>query len=247
MLLALLSDLHANLDALRACLRHAEERGAERFAFLGDLVGYGAEPGAVIDLVAERAGGGAIVVQGNHDAAIGEGGGRGMNDLAYEAVEWTRNALSDSEKQFLATLPLIVREGDLCFVHSSADRPERWVYVETNGAARQSIEAAGATYTFAGHVHDQVLYFHTASGKTAPFRPASGSAVPVPPHRRWHAIVGSVGQPRDGNPATAYALFDSAREEMTFFRVPYDHLAAARKIRAAGLPEALALRIERGL
>jgi diadenosine tetraphosphatase ApaH/serine/threonine PP2A family protein phosphatase len=245
MILAIFSDLHANLDSLRACLEHAEDRGAERFAFLGDLVGYGAEPGAVVDLVAEYAGRGAVVLQGNHDAAI-EGGGRGLNDDAYEAVEWTRSALSPAQKEFLAKLPLIVRDDDLCFVHSSADRPERWIYVQTNGAARESIEAANATYTFAGHVHDQVLYFHTPTGKTAPFRPTSGSVVPVPSHRRWHAIVGSVGQPRDGNPAAAYALFDSAREEMTFFRVAYDHLAAAAKIRAAGLPEALALRIERG-
>src|SRR5438067_1212431 len=246
MILALLSDLHANVEAARACLKHAEEQGAERFAFLGDLVGYGAEPSAVVEMVAERAGRGAIVIQGNHDAAIGEGG-RGLNDIAYEALEWTRNALSSGEKEFLAKLPLIAREDDLCFVHSSADRPERWVYVETNGAARQSIEAANAVYTFAGHVHDQVLYFHTPTGKTAPFRPTSGSVVPVPSHRRWHAIVGSVGQPRDGNPAAAYAIFDSVKEEMTFFRVPYDHLLAARKIRAAGLPDALALRIERAV
>jgi len=245
MILALLSDLHANLGAVRACLKHAEERGAERFAFLGDLVGYGAEPGAVVDLVSDYARRGAVVVRGNHDAAVGEGG-RGLNDLAHEAVEWTRTALSAAQKAFLAELPLIVREDDLCFVHSSAERPERWIYVQTNGAARESIEAADATYTFAGHVHEQVLYFHTPTGKTAPFRPSSGSAVPVPSHRRWHAIAGSVGQPRDGNPAAAYALFDSAREEITFFRVPYDHLAAASKIRAAGLPEALAQRIERG-
>jgi diadenosine tetraphosphatase ApaH/serine/threonine PP2A family protein phosphatase len=246
MILALFSDLHANIDASRACLKHAEERGAERFVFLGDLVGYGAEPSAVVELVADRAGRGAIVIQGNHDAAIGEGG-RGLNGVAYEALEWTRNALSSGEKEFLAKLPLIVREDDLCFVHASADRPERWVYVETNGAARQSIEAANAVYTFAGHVHEQVLYFHTPTGKTAPFRPVSGSVVPVPSHRRWHAIVGSVGQPRDGHPAAAYAIFDSVKEEMTFFRMPYDHLLAARKIRAAGLPEALALRIERGV
>jgi len=246
MILALLSDLHANLDALRACLRHAEERGTERFAFLGDLVGYGAEPGAVVELVEEHAGRGAVVLKGNHDAAI-EGGGRGLNDIAYKAVEWTRSVLSPAQKEFLAKLPLIVKEDDICFVHASAERPEQWVYVDTNGAARQSIEAAETTYTFGGHVHTQVLYFHTPTGKTAPFRPTSGSVVPVPSHRRWHAIAGSVGQPRDGNPAAAYALFDSVREEMTFFRVPYDHLTAARKIRAAGLPEALALRIEQGV
>ena len=113
-------------------------------------------------------------------------------------------------------------------------------------AVCDSIDAANTTYTFSGHVHDQVLYFRTLAGKTAPFRPLSGSAVPVPSHRRWLGLVGSVGQPRDRNPAAAYALFDSASEEMTFFRVPYDHLAAASDIRAARLPEWLAERVERG-
>src|ERR1044071_723629 len=246
MIFALFSDLHANLEAVRACLKHAEEYGAERFAFLGDLVGYGAEPSAVIELVEGHTRRGAVVVRGNHDAAMNDDV-RGLDDVAQAAVEWTRKTLSSSEKEFLAKLPLIVYDEDRCFVHSSAERPERWVYIETNGAARQSTAAGDAPYTSAGHVHEQVLYFHTPTGKTAPFRPTSGSAVPVPSHRRWHAIVGSVGQPRDGNPAAAYAIFDSVREEITFFRVPYDHLAAARKIRAAGLPEELALRLERGM
>ena len=246
MILALLSDLHANLEALQACLRHASERGAQRFAFLGDLVGYGADPAAVVDLVAEHAARGAVVVQGNHDAAVAGGAG-GFNDAASQSLEWTRHALSASQREYLASLPLIVREDDICFVHASAEAPERWVYIETNGAARQSIEAAAATYTFAGHVHQQVLYFHTRSGKVAPFHPTAASPVPVPSHRRWHAIVGSVGQPRDGNPAAAYALFDSTSEGMTFFRVAYDHVATAGKIRRAGLPESLAMRLEDGV
>ena len=250
MILALLSDLHANLEALQACLRHASAQGAERFAFLGDLVGYGADPVAVVDLVAEYAARGAVVVQGNHDAAVagaGGGAGGGFNDAASASLEWTRNVLSASQRAFLGSLPLIAREDDICFVHASADAPERWLYVETNGAARQSIEAAAATYTFAGHVHQQVLYFHTRSGKVAPFHPTAASPVPVPSHRRWHAIVGSVGQPRDGNPSAAYALFDSVSEAMTFFRVAYDRVATAGKIRRAGLPESLALRIEDGV
>jgi diadenosine tetraphosphatase ApaH/serine/threonine PP2A family protein phosphatase len=246
-IIALLSDLHANLEALHACLRHATERGAERFAFLGDLVGYGADPAAVIDIVADHAARGAVVVQGNHDAAVANGGAGGLNDAAAESLEWTRNALSPSRRAFLASLPLIVRENDLCFVHSTADAPERWAYMETNGAARQSIEAAGTIYTFGGHVHQQVLYFHTRTGKVAPFLPTAASPIPVPSHRRWHAIVGSVGQPRDGNPAAAYAIFDSEAEQMTFFRVAYDHVAAAGKIRRAGLPEHLAMRIEDGV
>ncbi|MEO8035463.1 MAG: metallophosphoesterase family protein [Acidobacteriota bacterium] len=246
MSLALLSDLHANLQALQACLRHAREHGAQSFAFLGDLVGYGADPGAVVDLVAEYAAQGAIVVQGNHDAAAG-GNSRGFNDLAVESLEWTRQALTESQRAYLASLPLIVHQNDMCFVHATADAPSRFAYIESNSAARQSIEAAAATYTFAGHVHEQLLYFHTQTGKTAPYHPIPASPVPAPSHRRWHAIVGSVGQPRDGNPAAAYALFNAEAEEVTFFRVAYDHHAAAARIRQAGLPESLAMRIEEGI
>jgi diadenosine tetraphosphatase ApaH/serine/threonine PP2A family protein phosphatase len=245
-IIALLADIHSNLEALNACLNDATKRGAERFAFLGDLVGYGADPAAVVDTIARYAEGGAIVVKGNHDESVYQTPQR-LNDAAKEAVAWTRKALSADQRSFLASLSLIVRDGRMCFVHGSAVAPQSWEYIETATAARLSIAAAGTTYTFSGHVHDQVLYFMTQAGKIAPFRPISGSAVPLPSHRRWLAIVGSVGQPRDGNPAAAYALFDSAKEEITFFRVPYDHLAAARKIRDAGLPAVLAERIERGI
>lgn len=245
MLIALIADVHANLEALEACLRHASSRGAERFAFLGDLVGYGADPAAVLDLVRDHVEKGAIAVQGNHDAAV-LSGTRGLADDAHEAIAWTRSVLTDPQKAFLASLPLIVRDDDMCFVHASANAPERWEYVVTSAMARESIDAAATTWTFSGHVHEQVLYFKTLAGKTAPFRPTPGSPVPVPAHRGWLAIAGSAGQPRDGDPASAYALFDSTREEATFYRVPYDHLAAAAKIRAAALPETLAQRIEHG-
>ena len=246
MKIALIADVHANLEALQACLRHASGAGAERYAFLGDLVGYGADPGAAVDLVAQYAARGAVVVRGNHDEAIDKRT-RDLNDSAHEAIEWTRAALSEPQKEFLRALPLIVRDGAICFVHASAVQPERWEYIDSNTSARLSIEAAGTTYVFSGHVHDPMLYFITQAGKIAPFRPISGSPVPVPSHRRWLAIAGSAGQPRDGNPAASYALFDSAAEQITFFRVPYDHAAAAAKIRRAGLPEWLAQRIERAV
>ncbi|HEX9160501.1 MAG TPA: metallophosphoesterase family protein [Thermoanaerobaculia bacterium] len=244
MLVALLADIHSNLEALQACLKHAAERGAERFAFLGDLVGYGPDPAAVVDLIAGYASRGAVVIRGNHDEAVQTGGGRELNDEAHESIEWTRDALTDAQKTFLASLPLTVRNDSVCFVHSSAAAPEKWPYIHSAAEARASIEAAGATYVFSGHVHEQVLYFKTMAGKTAAFHPISGSAVPIHSHHSWLGIVGSVGQPRDGNPAAAYALFDDAKEEMTFFRVPYDHLTTASKIRRAGLPEWLAHRIE---
>ena len=247
MRIALLSDIHGNLEALHACLRHASDRGAERYAFLGDLVGYGADPGGVIDTIAEYADRGAVVVKGNHDHAIETNRLAGMNDGAADVLEWTRRMLTPAQKSFLANLPLSVRDDDCCFVHASADHPESWPYVDTSRAARESMMASGATWTFSGHMHDQVLYFRTLAGKTAPFRPTSGSSVPVPPHRYWLALVGSAGQPRDGNPAAGYALFDGITEEVTFFRIPYDHLTAAEKIRRAGLPSWLAHRVEKGV
>jgi diadenosine tetraphosphatase ApaH/serine/threonine PP2A family protein phosphatase len=245
MLTALFADVHSNLAALQACLCHARERGAERFVFLGDLVGYGPDPAAVMDVIAAIDG--AVVVKGNHDHAIEvEPKMRDLNDLAYAVIEWTRAALSEEQRRFLAELPLIVKDEDMCFVHSSASRPEKWEYIEDSAAAHRSMEAAGTPYVFSGHVHDQMLYFRTPAGKTASFRPTPGSPVPMPRRRGWLAIIGSVGQPRDGNPESAYALFDGAAEVMTFFRIPYDHLATARRIRAGSLPEMLAERIVRG-
>jgi diadenosine tetraphosphatase ApaH/serine/threonine PP2A family protein phosphatase len=249
MLTALFADVHSNLSALQACLGHARERGAERFVFLGDLVGYGPDPASVLDVI--TAIDGAIVLKGNHDDAIEvEPKMRDLNDIAYAVIEWTRKALSAAQRQFLASLPLLVKEDGVCFVHSSASRPEKWEYVEDGAAAQKSMDAAGTCYVFSGHVHDQALYFKTPAGKTALFRPTPGSTVPVPRRRGglagWLAIVGSVGQPRDGNPAAAYALFDEVAEALTFFRIPYDHLATARRILVAGLPEILAERIVRG-
>jgi diadenosine tetraphosphatase ApaH/serine/threonine PP2A family protein phosphatase len=245
--IALLSDIHANAEALRACLRHAEERHVDRFAFLGDFVGYGADPGEVVDTIAAYASRGAIVVKGNHDQAVDGRSLRDLSDEAFASIEWTIRALSDAQKNFLAGLPMIVRDSDICFVHASAAAPEKWEYIQSSATARESMEAAATSYVFSGHVHEQLLYFKTLAGKTAAFRPTSGSAVPIHAHHSWLAIAGSAGQPRDGNPSAAYAIFDTSSEEITFHRVPYDHMAAAKKVRSAGLPEVLAQRLENAI
>jgi diadenosine tetraphosphatase ApaH/serine/threonine PP2A family protein phosphatase len=246
MKLALIADVHSNLEALSACLSHAEVHGIEHWAFLGDLVGYGADPEAVVDIVMAYAATGAIVVLGNHDAAAVGLGSEHMNETAERAIEWTRGRLKPSHKEFLASLPLAERVGDALFVHASAVAPERWIYVTDPLRAAHSIEAAGATYVFCGHVHEPALYYQGADARPQRFRPAAGVMLPVARHRRWLTVVGSCGQPRDGNPASCYAVFDTERAELTFFRIPYDHFVAARKIRDAGLPEKLAQRIERG-
>jgi diadenosine tetraphosphatase ApaH/serine/threonine PP2A family protein phosphatase len=246
MKLALLADIHANLEALDACLAHARAQGAQRYAFLGDLVGYGADPGAVLDVIARHADAGAVVVLGNHDAAVLGQRVDPLNEYAQAAVDWTRERLSAPQREFLEALPLSVRDGNVLFVHASAAVPRRFTYVTNAAQAHESMAAAKAAYVFCGHVHTPRLYYVGAAGRPLPFEPEPGTPIPMAHHRRWLAIVGSAGQPRDRDPDACYALADFERERMTFFRVPYDNAAAAAKVRAAGLPERLALRLEHG-
>jgi len=246
MKLALFADIHSNLEALTACLAHARGLGADRFAFLGDHVGYGADPVAVIDLIEGHALTGAAVVLGNHDAAVLGRHDDTLNSNAQAAIAWTRAQLGARQLAFLAALPLTVRDGNVLFVHASAAAPEQWIYVTSLREAEDSMKVGDAGYIFCGHVHEQKLYYIGASGRPMPFRPVPGSPIPTGTHRRWLAIVGSAGQPRDHNNKACYALADLDRARLTFYRVPYDHTLAAQKIRAAGLPERVARRLERG-
>jgi diadenosine tetraphosphatase ApaH/serine/threonine PP2A family protein phosphatase len=245
--LALFADIHSNLEALTACLEHAARLGAQRHAFLGDLVGYGADPVAVLDLIAEHAARGAFVVLGNHDAAALGRSVTGLNSAALTAIAWTQERLGERQRAFLGGLPLCARHDDVLFVHASAAAPERWNYITGARQAAQSMRAANAQLIFCGHVHEQRLYYMGADARPMPFRPVAGTPIPTAKHRQWLAIVGSAGQPRDRNNAACWALADLERARLTFFRVAYDHVRAAEKIRAAGLPERLARRLERGV
>jgi diadenosine tetraphosphatase ApaH/serine/threonine PP2A family protein phosphatase len=248
MKIALLSDLHANRHALEACLADAHLRGAQQYAFLGDLVGYGAEPGAVLDIVMAMAREGAWVLRGNHDdAALGAAVGTDRADGA--GAEWTRSQLTPAHCAFMHKLPLSLQHDFILLVHASANDPQRWDYVKDSISASLSLNAAasaGASHVFCGHVHEQRLFFQGAAGRVMAFEPTPDIAVPTPRHRRWQATVGSVGQPRDGRREAMYAIFDKAAPQVTFVRVPYDHEAAARAIIAAGLPEFYAQRLAQG-
>ena len=245
MILALLADIHANLEALTACLAHAERQGAEAYAFLGDLVGYGADPQACLTIIQRHAAAGAILVRGNHDEAALGGLCLDMNPAAREAALWTRPRLSAKERGFLSGLPYQVEREGILFVHASADQPPDWDYVSDERAARRCLAATTAGLIFAGHVHHPLLFHSTREG-VADFIPESGSTITLTPGRRWLALAGSVGQPRDGNPAAAYLLFDTLGRQLTWQRVPYDWMTAAAKIRAASLPEVLARRLGEG-
>lgn len=249
MKLALLSDIHANIQALEACLAHARNQGAQQFALLGDLVGYGADPVAVVQRAQELAAGGALLIKGNHDA-LAVAPPAEVKTVGDSTAAWTHAQLDDRQRHFLDHLPLTLQERHVLLVHASVDDPALWRYVYDQRAAAASLDAAAAwpevRYVFGGHVHQQTLYYRGAGAGLMKFLPTPGVAVPVPRHRHWLATIGSVGQPRDGNPQAMYALFDLQKLQLTFHRVSYDHHAAAAAIRRAGLPAFFADRLEQG-
>jgi diadenosine tetraphosphatase ApaH/serine/threonine PP2A family protein phosphatase len=246
MLLAILTDLHANREAVETVLDHAANHGATSYAFLGDLVGYGADPGWVVDTVMAYAERGAFVVLGNHDEGALQLDRTAMKSAVHEALAWTHEQLNDTQRDFLRALPLEQSVGDIELVHANAWAPAAWEYVDGGMEAMRSMQATPHQLTFCGHMHTPALYYMTPTGKTGCFIPTSDVAIPLSRQRRWLAIPGAVGQPRDGNPATAYALFDTRSQELRFFRLPYDAQVAADKIRAAGLPPAFADRLLTG-
>ena len=252
MKLALLSDIHANLQAFDACLADARARGATQFALLGDLVGYGADPDAVMQRVMALTDAGAWVLKGNHDElACHPPDAATSTALGEMTAAWTHEHLSAEQRDFLQALPLLHQDGSMLLVHASVDSPQRWHYVKDERAAAESLAAAGqmddgVRHVFGGHVHRQTLYYQGRGRGLMEFVPTPGAAIPVPAHRRWLATIGSVGQPRDGRVEAMYAMFDRDLERLTFVRVPYDHHGAAAAIRAAGLPEFFAERLSRG-
>jgi diadenosine tetraphosphatase ApaH/serine/threonine PP2A family protein phosphatase len=249
MKLALLSDIHSNLHAFDACLADARAQGAQRLAILGDMVGYGAFPAQVVQRCQQLAGEGAPIVRGNHEALAVQPSDDPGN-WATSTSRWTSSQLSADERVWLSGLPLTHQLDSVFLVHADAAAPERWRYVDVPQVAAMSLSAAceqaAVRYVFGGHVHHQMLYYGTATGKIMRFDPVAGVPIPVPGHRRWLATVGSVGQPRDGDPRAAYALLDLEQRQLTFHRIHYDYMAAAQAIRDAGLPDGLARRLETG-
>lgn len=242
MLLALFADIHANRQAFAACLDFARSRGAARIVCLGDYVGYGADPEWTVETVMELVEGGAMAVRGNHDSALGTPS-ETMNDLAQSAIEWTRGRLSASQRHFLAELPLTLRDDDRLYVHSEASSPSKWRYVQTTWDAARSIVATEADIAFCGHIHRPALYSMSPAAKMTSFVPVPGVPVQLSDGRRWLAVLGSVGQPRNGDRAASFAMFDTDSREITYCRVPYDVEAAAKRICDNGLPLWLADRL----
>ncbi len=242
---AILSDVHANLEALTAVLADADAEGTSAILGLGDLVGYGADPGPCVDLLAAR---GATLVAGNHEwGAAGLIDVDWFNPAARAAILWTRDRIAPDAGRYLGALPLVRTLGDAHLVHASPRHPEEWDYLTSAEDGFAVFGDFDTRLCFVGHSHRPGVW---SMGSGGPDHAASFRAWPLrirlEDGRRYIVNVGSVGQPRDRDARAAYALWDVERREVEIRRVVYDHRAAAAKILAAGLPRLLADRLARG-
>lgn len=240
----ILSDIHGNLEALDAVLEVLKGERIDRYLCLGDIVGYGASPNECLDRVIGLT---TDVIAGNHDhAAIGKLDIATFNPFAAEAARWTRRQLTPAGRRYLAELPYTRRIGDLYAVHASPADPPAWHYLTSLGRVIEGFEAlsVGVTVCVLGHTHSPGIF----ESRTAEDRCGE---IPVQAHvmapgSRYIVNVGSVGQPRDGDPRAAYCVFDVGERRLEIKRVSYDMETTQRKIRAAGLPDMLAERLAHG-
>ena len=237
---AVLSDIHGNLEALRAVLADAADR-TDDVLCLGDVVGYGADPGPCVELVATRA---HAIVAGNHEhAVIGRLDLNWFNRYARAAAEWTRERLDASCAAYLDGLPLTAVVGDATLVHASPHQPQEWDYLVTEEDGLVAFTAFDTRLCFVGHSHVPAVW---SLGSSGPDYGRGEVSVTLDAGRRYIVNVGSVGQPRDRDARAAYAVWDVDARQITVRRVAYDVASARAKIEDAGLPRFLADRLAAG-
>jgi diadenosine tetraphosphatase ApaH/serine/threonine PP2A family protein phosphatase len=240
MRIAVVSDIHANLPALDTVLAQLDDH-CDGLWVTGDIVGYGAEPDAVVTRLREVE---AVAVRGNHDhVAAGNGGADWFNQAARAAIEWTARHITDDTRAWLTGLPPSRDVEGWRMVHGSPRDP-LWEYIEDSWVAASVLGAVDVQLTVFGHTHLPGAF--VVDGETVVAAPARDGSTIAINGRRAMLNPGSVGQPRDGDPRASYMILDTAAGEATWHRVAYDTDAAASRIRAAGLPDRLASRLAAG-
>ncbi len=239
---AVLSDVHGNLEALQGVLEDARQQGVGGVVCLGDFVGYGPDPNACVDLLRELV---AVALVGNHDlAALGRLDTRHFNLFARAAVEWTRDQLSPAVRAYLGGLrPREVFQGAL-LVHASPRDPVE-EYILDWETADDNFRAAEFSVCLFGHTHVPVRFVHDGQRTYVLPLPAS-SPVELEPHLRYLVNVGSVGQPRDGDPRAGYVILDTRARTVELRRVAYPVEVVQAKMQACGLPRPLWERLREG-
>jgi len=241
---ALVSDVHANTVALDAVIADAMARGMDALWNMGDLVGYGPEPDAVTDTLRAL---GAKSVRGNHDAAAsGALGVERFNPIAALAIQWTAANITPETTDYLLALPETLRIEPATLAHGTLSDP-LWEYLETYDEARGHFERQETWLSVTGHTHRPVLIYQDPAGNLSSRLAPIGEPFPLGEEGRWCINPGSVGQPRDGDPRSAWLLIDEEAGRAAFRRVPYPIEETQSAMRARGLPDALAARLAHGV
>jgi len=231
--LAILSDLHANLEASEAVFAEAERQNADAILCLGDVVGYGPNPSETVDLVRERC---EVIILGNHDAAVAQDAE--MHVLpkdGQKAAKLHQALLSDDQLDWLAGLPYMATVHGVTLAHAAPRQPEAWPRLDSFSALQAQFSAFDTAICFVGHSHKPAV----VSNSLGVFQVRAG--------HRYLIDVGSVGQPRDHDPRASFAMFDTEAFTVNILRVHYDVARTASKIVRRGLPPGLSDRLRRGI
>lgn len=237
---AILGDIHSNIDALCTVLEDCRSQGVTDVLCTGDVVGYNACPHECLEIIRDL---GCPVVMGNHDHYVStEQNLMDFNPDAAAVIEWTRQQLTDDEMQYLATLPFVKTSMGIALVHSTMDNPGNFGYVFDHLQAESHFTHQLTPLCFHGHTHVPMIYEKQIGGV---YR-IDPQDFKLPIGRKYFINVGSVGQPRDGDPRASYVIYEPKTRQITYRRIPYDVETAQARIRYAGLPERLAVRLGEG-
>ncbi|MFC1564322.1 metallophosphoesterase family protein [candidate division KSB1 bacterium] len=239
MKIAVISDIHSNLEALSTCIEYIEKQeGVNYIAALGDIIGYGSDPSECISIIRNKT---EFSILGNHDSAVA-----GITETSYfnyaarSAVMWTKGQLSDDEIDYIRSLPYSENRDSILFVHSSPGQPEEWKYVFHEDDFTEEFQYLSEMICFIGHTHIPGIY--SDNGKL----PHSNGPVNLDPKEKYIINVGSVGQPRDGDPRCSFGIFDNEEDTFEIIRLEYDALKTREKIIDRGLPDYLGERLLMG-
>ena len=236
---AIISDIHGNEQALEAVIKDSKKKGVKKYLCLGDIVGYGASPVECIEKIIEIQ---AVCIAGNHDHAVVDlTDSTFFNSNAKAAVEWSKKALKKKHKSFLKNLPMVKTIKEITMVHSSLDSPEAWRYILNDEDADRNMELFEGLICFIGHSHVPCIFQERHNS-----RALLDFLKTFTIKEKTIINVGSVGQPRDGDPRASYVIYDTTAKIVSFEKVKYDIKSAQKRIMNAKLPKVLSVRLEMG-
>lgn len=238
---AVISDIHSNLEALKAVLAELSKEHIDSYLCAGDIVGYGADPAECIKLVSSLKPG--VIIAGNHDWGVVDLLDlEYFNDYAKDAIIWTKEKVNQNDKDWLKKLKIESEEKEAVIVHGTLNEPKEFHYILDESDAVHTFRLMSRPVCFVGHSHIPGIFSYQEGAAL----PVEGAKVNVDIDKKYIVNAGSVGQPRDGDPRASFIIYDSAKHEIEIKRVEYDIRLAQKKILEARLPERLAQRLLEG-